>query len=88
MALTRETRDKLKTGSAATISTALFKRDFRNPMIQDGQPLDAVKPTIVGEAFTESYILAREGLNPISVFQDRARPLHLAFIRQLMPRPK
>ncbi|MBU2533424.1 MAG: ribonuclease activity regulator RraA [Alphaproteobacteria bacterium] len=74
MALTQETRDKLRTVSTATISTALFKRGLRNQMIQDVQPLDAGKPTMVGEAFTLRYIPAREDLNPITVFQDRSHP--------------
>jgi len=69
-----ETREKLKTVSTATITTALFKRGLRNQMIQDVQPLDASKPTMVGEAFTLRYIPAREDLNPISIFQDRAHP--------------
>ncbi len=68
------TRDKLKTVSTATICTALFKRGFRNQMIQDVHPLDASKPTMVGEAFTLRYIPAREDLNPITVFQDRGHP--------------
>jgi hypothetical protein len=29
---------------------------------------------MVGEAFTLRYIPAREDLNPLSVFQDRAHP--------------
>jgi regulator of RNase E activity RraA len=74
MALSPETRDKLKTVSTATISTALFKRGLRNQMIQDVQALDPSKPTMVGEAFTLRYIPAREDLNPISVFQDRGHP--------------
>jgi regulator of RNase E activity RraA len=74
MALKPETRAKLKTVSTATISTALFKRGFRNQMVQDVQPLDTGKPTMVGEAFTLRYIPAREDLNPITVFQDRAHP--------------
>jgi regulator of RNase E activity RraA len=74
MALKQETRDKLKTVSTATIATALFKRGLRNQMVQDVQPLDADKPTMVGEAFTLRYIPAREDLNPITVFQDRAHP--------------
>lgn len=68
------TRNKLKTVSTATLCTALFKRGFRNQMIQGVQPLDAGKPTMVGEAFTLRYIPAREDLNPITVFQDRAHP--------------
>ena len=74
MALKPATREKLKTVSTATISTALFKRGFRNQMIQDVHPLDPGKPTMVGEAFTLRYIPAREDLNPITVFQDRAHP--------------
>jgi regulator of RNase E activity RraA len=69
-----ETREKLTTVSTATISTALFKRGFRNQMIQDVAALDPSKPTMVGEAFTLRYIPAREDLNPITVFQDRSHP--------------
>jgi regulator of RNase E activity RraA len=74
MPLKPATRDKLKTVSTATLCTALFKRGFRNQMIQDVHPLDAGKPTMVGEAFTLRYIPAREDLNPITVFQDRGHP--------------
>src|SRR5260370_940575 len=74
MSLTVSTRDKLKTVSTATICTALYKRGFRNQMIQDVQPLDPGKPTMVGEAFTLRYMPAREDLNPISVFQNRNHP--------------
>jgi len=74
MALSAATRDKLKTVSTATITTALFKRGMRQQMIQDVHPLDPQKPTMVGEAFTLRYIPAREDLNPITVFQDRSHP--------------
>src|SRR5438093_5778943 len=74
MALSSKTRDKLKTVSTATIATALFKRGFRNQMIQNVQPLDPAKPTMVGEAYTLRYIPAREDLNPITVFRDHAHP--------------
>jgi regulator of RNase E activity RraA len=74
MALKDSTRAKLRTVSTATICTALFKRGFRNQMIQDVQPLDPGKPTMVGEAFTLRYMPAREDLNPITVFQDRSHP--------------
>jgi regulator of RNase E activity RraA len=60
--------------STATITTALFKRGLRRQMIQDVQPLDPAKPTMVGEAFTLRYMPAREDLNPITVFQDRGHP--------------
>src|SRR5262245_41739331 len=72
--LSPATREKLRTVSTATICTALYKRGFRNQMIQDVHALNPAQPTMVGEAFTLRYIPAREDLNPISVFQDRGHP--------------
>jgi regulator of RNase E activity RraA len=69
-----ETREKLKTVSTATLCTALYKRGLRNQFIQDVRPLNPGLGNMVGEAFTLRYIPAREDLNPISVFQDRAHP--------------
>jgi regulator of RNase E activity RraA len=69
-----ETRDRLKTVSTATLCTALFKRGLRNQFIQDVHPLNPAGAPMVGEAFTLRYIPAREDLNPLSVFQDRAHP--------------
>lgn len=73
-ALDDEIRKKLGTVSAATICTALFKRGLRNQFIQDVRPLNPELGNMVGPAFTLRYIPAREDLNPISVFQDRAHP--------------
>ena len=72
--LSDATRNKLKTVSTATVATALFKRGFRIQMIQDVQPLGANQPVLVGEAFTLRYMPAREDLNKIDVFRDRAHP--------------
>ena len=72
--LSAGTRDKLKTVSTATISTALFKRGFRRQFIQDVHPLNPAAGTMVGEAFTLRYMPAREDLNPITAFADRAHP--------------
>ena len=72
--MTDETRTKLKGVSTATITTILFKRGLRNQMVQDVVPLDPLKPTMVGEAFTLRYIPAREDLNPISVLSDPEHP--------------
>jgi len=69
-----ETRDRLKTISSATVSTALFKRGFRNQFIQDVHPLSPVQPVLVGEAFTLRYMPAREDLNQLTVFRDRGHP--------------
>jgi regulator of RNase E activity RraA len=74
MALSNEMRAKLASVSVATITTALFKRGLRNQFIQDVRPLNATLPNMVGEAFTLRYIPAREDLNPIGVFKDRAHP--------------
>ena len=68
------TRDKLKTVSTATLTTALFKHGLRNQYIQDVHPLNPQAGTMVGQAFTLRYIPAREDLNPISVFRDREHP--------------
>src|SRR5919107_1346926 len=73
-AMSPETREKLKTVSTATLCTALYKRGLRNQFIQDVRPLNPSLGNMVGEAFTLRYIPAREDLNPISVFQDRAHP--------------
>jgi regulator of RNase E activity RraA len=82
MALQPETKTKLMTVSTATLCTALFKRGLRNQFIQDVRPvstdISASRPNMVGEAFTLRYIPAREDLNTISVFQDRAHPQRLA----------
>ena len=67
-------RDKLKTVSVATLTTALFKRGFRNQFIQDVHPLNPNGGNMVGEAFTLRYMPAREDLNPITVFKDREHP--------------
>ena len=76
--LKTETRNKLMGVSTATLCTALFKRGLRTQFIQDVRPVntqrDLKAPNMVGEAFTLRYIPAREDLNPISVFQDRAHP--------------
>jgi regulator of RNase E activity RraA len=68
------TRDKLKGVSTATICTALYKRGFRNQFIQNVQRMNPEAGPMVGEAFTLRYIPAREDLNPLTVFQDRAHP--------------
>ena len=69
-----DTKTLLMGVSAATLCTALFKRGLRNQFIQDVRPLNPGLPNMVGEAFTLRYIPAREDLNPLSVFQDRAHP--------------
>lgn len=69
-----DTRAKLMQVSTATLCTALFKRGLHRQFIQDVRPLQSGGKNMVGPAFTLRYIPAREDLNPISVFQDRAHP--------------
>ncbi len=72
--LSEATREKLKGVSTATLTTALFKRNFRNQFIQDVRPLNPNLPNMVGEAFTLRYIPAREDLDPVEVFESRDHP--------------
>ena len=74
MALRPETRDKLKTVATPTLMTALYKRGLRNQWIQDVRRINPDAGTMVGEAFTLRYMPAREDLNPLTVFRDRAHP--------------
>jgi len=74
MALTDETRARLKAVSTATVATILFKRGLRSQFIQDVQPLRVREESMVGEAFTLRYIPAREDLNGIEVFKDPEHP--------------
>ena len=64
--------------STATLCTALYKRGLKNQFIQDVRPLNPDGPNMVGEAFTLRYIPAREDLNTIEVFKDRAHPQRTA----------
>ncbi len=68
------TRELLAKVSTATLCTALFKRGLRSQFIQDVRPLNPHLPNMVGEAYTLRYMPAREDLNTIDVFQDRAHP--------------
>jgi len=69
-----DTRKKLMGVSTATLCTALFKRGMRGQFIQDVRPLNPGLPNMVGPAYTLRYMPAREDLNDISVFKDRAHP--------------
>src|SRR3712207_661154 len=75
MALSSETRDKLKRVSTATLATALYKRGLRSQMVQDLRPLHGpTGESMVGEAFTLRYMPAREDLNRLEAFRDRGHP--------------
>lgn len=71
--LTDENRRRLAAVSTATLTTALFKRGFRNAFIQGVAPVTETG-SMVGEAYTLRYIPAREDLDHIGVFEDPAHP--------------
>ncbi len=75
MPLSDATRAKLRRVSTATLATALFKRGFRQQMIQGALPIHAPgAESMVGEAFTVRYIPAREDLNTLEAFKDPEHP--------------
>jgi len=76
--LSAETKRALEGVSTATLATALYKRGFRNQIIQDVLPLQAQQQNMVGPAFTLRYIPAREDLNPLSVFENPQHPQRAA----------
>jgi regulator of RNase E activity RraA len=69
-----QTRALLMKVSVATLCTALFKRGLCKQFIQNVQRLNPNLPNMVGEAYTLRYMPAREDLNTIDVFKDRAHP--------------
>jgi len=77
-ALSDATRAKYKKISTASIATALFKRGLRNQFIQGVVPVTAKAETMVGQAFTLRYIVAREDRNPITVFRNADHPQRVA----------
>jgi len=72
--LSDETRKRLAACSSATLSTQLFKRGFRNQVLQGVSRLTPKAPTMVGEAFTLRNIPAREDLDHIGVYDDHEHP--------------
>jgi regulator of RNase E activity RraA len=76
--LSDATRAKYKKISTASIATALFKRGLRNQFIQGVVPVAAKPETMVGQAFTLRYIVAREDRNPITVFRNADHPQRVA----------
>jgi regulator of RNase E activity RraA len=76
--LTPECRATLKRVSVATLTTCLFKRGFRNQLIQGVQPINPKGSRMVGEAFTLRTIPAREDLTTITVLADRGYPQRAA----------
>jgi regulator of RNase E activity RraA len=76
--LTPESRASLQRVSVATFTTCLFKRGFRNQLIQGVQPINPKAPRMVGEAFTLRTIPAREDLTTLAVVADPNYPQRAA----------
>ncbi len=72
--LSDDARAKLAAISTATLTTALFKRGFRNAFLQGPRPVNPGAPRMVGPAYTLRYIPAREDIDLLKVFEDRAHP--------------
>jgi len=72
--LSEETRKRLAACSSATLSTQLFKRGFRNQVLQGVSRLTPKAPTMVGEAFTLRNIPAREDLDHAGVYENPEHP--------------
>ena len=76
--LTEKIKNIFLKSSVATISTALFKRGYRNQFIQGVSPLNPNLFNMVGYAFTVRYIPAREDLNTLDVFKNPEHPQRVA----------
>ena len=74
MPLSDATRKRLAACSSATLSTQLFKRGFRNQVLQGVSRLTPKATTMVGEAFTLRNIPAREDLDHIGVYDNHEHP--------------
>lgn len=68
------TRGKLAAVSTATLTTALFKRGFRNVFLQGPQLINPTAPRLVGPAYTLRYIPSREDVDVLKAFEDREHP--------------
>ena len=72
------TKQRLLQVSTATLTTALFKRGFRNVFLQGLQRLGRSENNMVGQAFTLRYIPAREDIDGLAAFDDRTHPQRVA----------
>jgi regulator of RNase E activity RraA len=58
--ISKETLDKLKACSTATLTTQLFKRNYRQQFLVGVRPLNSDAGSFAGEAFTLRFIPSRE----------------------------
>ena len=72
--INKETLEKLRQVSVATLATALFKRGLRNQVVQNVRPIVPKGRNMVGPAFTLRYMPAREDRNQLSEFRNPEHP--------------
>lgn len=72
--LTNTALEQLRSVSAATLTTQLFKRGLRNGFIQGIRRIPASAPVMVGPAYTLRNIPAREDIDHIGVFEGLEHP--------------
>ena len=71
----RETVERLRKASTATLTTQLFKRGFRNVFMQGVSRLTSpAGGNLVGPAFTMRNIPSREDLDQLSAFENPEHP--------------
>lgn len=76
--LSEEARGRLKSVSVATLTTCLFKRGFRNQLIQGVGPINPAAPRMAGAAYTLRTIPAREDVTTMAALADRRYPQRAA----------
>src|SRR4030095_16676317 len=75
MELKKETIERLREASTATLCTQLFKRGFRNVYMQGVSRLTHPSGgNLVGPAFTMRNIPSREDLDQLSAFENPEHP--------------
>ena len=70
----RETLDRLRLVSTATLTTQLFKRGLRNAFMQGVRALGRYENNLVGPAFTLRNIPSREDIDTVAVLGNPEHP--------------
>jgi regulator of RNase E activity RraA len=71
---TRDTLERLRLVSTATVTTQLFKRGLRNAFMQGVRPLGYYDGNLVGPAFTLRNIPSREDVDSVAVLGNPEHP--------------
>jgi regulator of RNase E activity RraA len=72
--LSRETLERLRLVSTATLTTQLFKRGLRNAFMQGVRPLGRYDTNLVGPAFTLRNIPSREDIDSVAILGNSEHP--------------